>query len=119
MGDAEGGDAGEVREDAPNPMVLMGDILDKLKILGYEKFAHANFQGKGLLHSAYFVVPHPKPSEQFHLFTQIFAFLMGLNKFKFEAPRDEFEDPNSTVAMIMEVGCLPRNCFVVPWMCTF
>jgi hypothetical protein len=32
MAEAEA-DAGDVRDDAPNPMVLMGDILEKLKIL--------------------------------------------------------------------------------------
>lgn len=105
---AEAGDAGDAREDAPNPMALMGDILDKLKILGYEEFAHKNLDGR-LLHVAYFVVPHPKPNEQFHYFTQIFAYLMKLNKFSFEAP-DEFDDPNSTVANVMEVRACPRCC---------
>lgn len=101
MAEAEAGEAGDAREDAPNPMALMGDILDKLKILGYEEFARKSMDGR-LLHAAYFLVPHPKPNEQFHYFTQIFAFLMKLNKFSFEAP-DEFDDPNSTVANIMEV----------------
>jgi hypothetical protein len=107
----EGGGDGDVREDAPNPVSLMGDILDKLKILGYEDFARKNLDGR-LLHAAYFVVPHPKPNEQFNYFTQIFAFLMRLNKFSFEAP-DEFDDPNSTVANIMEV-CLRCDCAPPP-----
>ena len=110
MADGEGGDAGgDMRDDAPNPIALMGDILDKLKILGYEEFARKNLDGR-LLHAAYFCSPHPKPNEQFHYFTQIFAFLMKLNKFSFEAP-DEFDDPNSTVANIMEVCMHPPSCF--------
>jgi hypothetical protein len=103
----EGGDAGEVRDDAPNPMVLMGDILDKLKILGYEDFARKNLEGR-LLHGAYFVVPHPKPNEQFNYFTQIFTYLMRMNKFSFEAP-GEFDDPNTTVANMMEVLADPEK----------
>ena len=106
MAEAEA-DAGDVRDDAPNPMVLMGDILEKLKILQYEDFARRNLDGR-LLHAAYFMVPHPKPNEQFHYFTQLFAFLMKLNKFSFEAP-DEFDDPNSTVANMMEVLVAPRR----------
>jgi len=104
MADAEGGDGG-IPDDSPNPMVLMGDILDKLKILGYEEFARKKLEGR-LLHAAYFVVPHPKPSEQFHYFKQIFAFLMRQNNFSFEAPEeydDYVEDPNTTVANMIEV----------------
>jgi len=96
----EGGDGVEVRDDAPNPMVLMTDVVDKLKILGYEEFAQDRLNGR-LLHAAYFVVPHPKPNEQFHYFVTIFAFLMKKNSFSFSVP-DEFDDPNSTVANIME-----------------
>lgn len=92
---------GNADDNAPNPMSIMGDILDKLKILGYEDYARKHLDGR-LLHAAYFVVPHPKPNEQFHYFCQIFAFLMKQNKFSFEAP-EEFDDPNSTVANIMEV----------------
>lgn len=120
MADDEAASAGgDVNDNAPNPMVLMGDILEKLKILRYEDFARKHLDGR-LLHLAYFVVPHPKPSEQFHYFTQLFAFLMKLNKFSFEAP-DEYDDPNSTVATMMEVRAPPATprppayCCVAHW----
>ena len=70
-----------------------------------------------LLHAAYFVVPHPKPSEQFHYFKQIFAFLMRQNNFSFEAPEefdDYVEDPNTTVANMIEVWPSSWSCNAAP-----
>eukprot|EP00961_Rhodomonas_salina_P278077 3757195-Rhodomonas_salina.1 len=87
--------------EAPNPMVMMQDILDKLKILDYEsKFADDQMNGK-LLHQAYFAIPHPKPNEQFYYFTSLFTWLMRLNDLSFTRP-EQFDDPNTTVANMME-----------------
>ena len=57
----EGGDGVEVRDDAPNPMVLMTDVVDKLKILGYEEFAQDRLNGR-LLHAARQSRPHAHES---------------------------------------------------------
>uniref|UniRef100_A0A6U5VW81 Intraflagellar transport protein 57 homolog n=1 Tax=Guillardia theta TaxID=55529 RepID=A0A6U5VW81_GUITH len=94
---AAGGEGGL---EAPNPAVLMPDILEKLKLLGYEEFADEHVE-RWRLHAAYFVVPHPKPNEQFFFFTSLFAWLMKLNRFNFAKP-DRFEDPNITTRNILE-----------------
>jgi len=80
---------------------MMQDILDKLKILDYEtKFAEEQMSSK-LLHQAYFSIPHPKPNEQFYYFTSLFSWLMRLNHLTFQRP-EQFDDPNTTVANMME-----------------
>ena len=100
----EGGRAdaggGQAEQDIPNPFVLMPNILDKLKILDYEtKFVEETMDNRELLHSAYFAVPHPKPSEQFFYFVSLFSWLMKLNRFQFPRP-DQFDDPNTTGAQL-------------------
>ena len=112
-GDEEAGDGataadGSVDIDAPNLLVMMQNIQEKLKVLDYEnKFAREQMEGvvshpgAPLLNQVYFVNPHPKPNEQFYYFVSLFAWLMGLNRFKFQRP-EQYDDPNTTVTNILE-----------------
>lgn len=88
--------------DLPNPYVLMPNILEKLKMLDYEEKFGRDWMNGELLHNAYFSVPHPKPNEQFYYFVSLFSWLMKENGFKFQRPEDQFDDPNETVANVMD-----------------
>mmetsp|Transcript_27102 Transcript_27102/g.44206 ORF Transcript_27102/g.44206 Transcript_27102/m.44206 type:complete len:404 (+) Transcript_27102:75-1286(+) len=83
-----------------NPMIMMEDILEKLKIIDYEKeFCHIkNF--KALSHS-YFAVAQTNPNEQFFYFTSLVSWLMGKNQHFFPPPM-QFDDPNSTATNILQ-----------------
>ncbi len=99
---------GNLDVDAPNLLVLMQNIQEKLKVLDYEnKFAREQMDGvvshpgSPFLNQVYFANPHPKPNEQFFYFVSLFAWLMGLNRFKFQRP-EQYDDPNATVTTILE-----------------
>uniref|UniRef100_A0A7S0W435 Intraflagellar transport protein 57 homolog n=1 Tax=Hemiselmis tepida TaxID=464990 RepID=A0A7S0W435_9CRYP len=87
--------------DLPNPFMLMPNILDKLKMLNYEEVFARDWMDGELLHHAYFSTPHPKPNEQFYYFVSVFTWLMKENRFTFQRP-DQFDDPNNTVANVMD-----------------
>lgn len=92
---AQQGGGAQSEADFPNPLVLMPNILDKLKILNYEASFSQEMMNGDLLHIAYFAVPHPKPNEQFYYFVSLFSWLMKQNRFQFQRP-DQFDDPNTT-----------------------
>ena len=86
----------------------MPNIQIKLKVLEYEnKFAREQMvgvvthPGSPFLNQVYFANPHPKPNEQFFYFVSLFAWLMGLNKVKFQRP-EQYDDPNATVTNILD-----------------
>eukprot|EP01137_Pigoraptor_chileana_P021743 Opistho-2@85811 len=78
-------------------LAMMEDILDKLKMLGYEKFMKKHSLLPIPRH--YFAIPAPKPAEQFRAFTAVVAFLMQQCGNRFD-PGDEQSDPNVMVSAI-------------------
>ncbi|KAJ3056522.1 Intraflagellar transport protein 57 [Rhizophlyctis rosea] len=76
----------------------MDDLLDKLKILNYQRdfCKPMNFRP---LHRFYFTLPASNPNEQFYYFTSLFTWLLKLNKQDFDMP-GQFDDPNATAANI-------------------
>ena len=93
------------RGDPDNPgtshrvVILSESIMDSLKILNYEsEFCYPNSFLPFTRH--YFAFP-VNPGEQFHAFSCLSAFLLSTCGLKFDMPQ-EFDDPNSTVAGIVE-----------------
>lgn len=92
------GQEGEVRNaDAEGvPFLLMEEILERLKMLNYEREMPGSF--KPLTHT-YFAVPSGIPAEQFHYFTSTCAWLMSLQGVSWKAP-SQMDDPNSAVSAL-------------------
>jgi len=92
------GEAGEVRNaDAEAvPYLLMEEILERLKMLNYEREMPGSF--KPLTHT-YFAVASGNPAEQFHYFTAVCAWLMSLQRINWKAP-SQMDDPNSAVSAL-------------------
>lgn len=98
MGDEPG------EESGPGPFVLMDEIVEKLKLLDYEKnFLKKNstFALQRALNHAYFAMPHSNPNEQFFYLSNLISFLMGICGHQWTAP-GQFDDPNATSANIIE-----------------
>ncbi|KAJ3014019.1 Intraflagellar transport protein 57 [Thoreauomyces humboldtii] len=74
----------------------MDDILDKLKLLGYQKDFCKPMNLKPF-HRFYFSIPATNLNEQFYHFTSLFAWLVRANQGTFDTP-GQFDDPNATVA---------------------
>ncbi|KAJ3153645.1 Intraflagellar transport protein 57 [Geranomyces michiganensis] len=74
----------------------MDDILDKLKVLNYQRDFCKPMNIKPF-HRFYFTVPAANPNEQFYHFTSLFAWLITKNESTFDPPQ-QFDDPNATVA---------------------
>ncbi|KAI8824209.1 intra-flagellar transport protein 57 [Fimicolochytrium jonesii] len=74
----------------------MDDVLDKLRILNYQRDFCKTMNFKPL-HRFYFTVPASNPNEQFYCFTSLSAWLVKLNGNSFDPP-GQFDDPNATVA---------------------
>jgi len=97
---------GEVRNaDAEYaPYLEMEFILEKLKMLNYERSMPGSF--KPLSHS-YFAVSNPNPAEQFYYFTSLCSWLMSLQRITWKAP-SQIDDPNSAVsalyAQLQQIG---------------
>lgn len=80
------------------PFLVMEDLLDKLKLLDYERhFCKA--QNMKPLSRHYFAAPS-HPADQFYAFTSLTAWLLSLLGRHFEKPQ-EYTDPNATVANII------------------
>jgi len=92
------GQEGEVRnaEAEAVPFLLMEEILERLKMLNYEREMPGSF--KPLTHT-YFAVPSGNPAEQFHYFTSTCAWLMSLQGVSWKAP-SQMDDPNSAVSAL-------------------
>ncbi|VEN41446.1 unnamed protein product, partial [Callosobruchus maculatus] len=76
----------------------MEGLLDKLKLLKYEKEFLNNFKIKPI-HRYYFVVTK-NPGEQFYLFSILAAWLIRKCGKNLEDPQ-EFDDPNETISKIV------------------
>ncbi|KAJ3103191.1 Intraflagellar transport protein 57 [Phlyctochytrium planicorne] len=77
----------------------MDDVLDKLKILNYQRDFCSESGFRPINSKYYFQVPAQNPNEQFFLFTSLFSWLLQKIGVSFEAP-GQFDDPNATAANI-------------------
>ncbi|PRP81076.1 hypothetical protein PROFUN_11190 [Planoprotostelium fungivorum] len=93
-----------IETQGENPFILMDLVVDKLKLLDYERgFCRQKTTPalqKPLSHT-YFALPHSNPNEQFFYFTSIVSFLMQAAGNNFQPP-GQFSDPNATCATIVE-----------------
>ena len=81
------------------PFICMEDLLDKLKLLNYEhEFIHELRMRP--LNRHYFVI-QTNPGEQFYVFSSLASWLIRKTGKNFEPPQ-EYDDPNSTIANILE-----------------
>lgn len=92
------GEKGEVRNaDAEAiPFLAMEEILERLKILNYEREMPGSF--KPLTHT-YFAIASGNPTEQFHYFCAVCAWLMQMQRIQWRAP-SQMDDPNSAVSAL-------------------
>jgi estrogen-related receptor beta like 1 len=92
------GEKGEVRNaDAEAvPFLLMEEILERLKMLNYEREMPGSF--KPLTHT-YFAIASGNPTEQFHYFCAICAWLMAMQRISWKPP-SQMDDPNSAVSAL-------------------
>ncbi|KAE8748035.1 hypothetical protein FOCC_FOCC005230 [Frankliniella occidentalis] len=81
------------------PFLLMEGVLDKLKLLNYDKEFIRELKMKPL-NRHYFVIA-TNPGEQFFMFTSVAAWLIRKAGGKFEQPQ-EFDDPNAAIASILD-----------------
>ncbi|XP_042222192.1 intraflagellar transport protein 57 homolog isoform X2 [Homarus americanus] len=81
------------------PFVVMDDLLDKLKLLGYDKDFLVELKMKPL--SRHYFALQTNPGEQFYLFTSLSAWLIRKTGRNMEQPQ-EYDDPNSTVSNILD-----------------
>lgn len=82
------------------PVILMEDLLDKLKLLNYDKEFHREFKFKSI--NKYYFAFQTNPGEQFYLFTILAAWLIRKCGKKFDNPQ-EYDDPNSTISNILDI----------------
>ncbi|KAJ8272941.1 hypothetical protein GJAV_G00095280 [Gymnothorax javanicus] len=82
--------------------VVMEDLLDKLKLLGYEEEVLAKHNMKALSRHYFASSPYmpSNPGEQFYMFTILASWLINEAGRPFEQPQ-EYDDPNATVANIL------------------
>ncbi|XP_076296741.1 intraflagellar transport 57 [Lasioglossum baleicum] len=94
-----------VIEDGSSPSasyvmyVRMEDLLEKLKLLNYDAEFLPEFKIKAVNRN-YFVT-QTNPGEQFYTFTSLAAWLIRKAGKNFEPPQ-ESDDPNSTIALILD-----------------
>ncbi|GIY13005.1 intraflagellar transport protein 57 homolog [Caerostris extrusa] len=79
--------------------VLMESLLDKLKLLNYDTEFSQEFKMKNI--NRHYFALQTNPGEQFFMFSSLAAWLIRKCGIKFETPQ-EFDDPNGTVASILE-----------------
>ncbi|XP_076239630.1 intraflagellar transport 57 [Calliopsis andreniformis] len=94
-----------VIEDGSSPSasyimyIRMEDLLEKLKLLNYDTEFLSEFKIKAINRN-YFVT-QTNPGEQFYTFTSLAAWLIRKCGKNFEPPQ-ESDDPNSTIALILD-----------------
>ncbi|XP_013389445.1 intraflagellar transport protein 57 homolog [Lingula anatina] len=81
------------------PYVQMEDLLDKLKLMDYEKEFCKEFGFKPFSRH-YFALP-TNPGEQFFAFTSLAAWLFRKTGMQFDQPQ-EYDDPNATISSILD-----------------
>ncbi|CAG5136773.1 unnamed protein product [Candidula unifasciata] len=96
-----GGDDGE--DGGPGllymPFVIMEELLDKLRLLDYDRDFARKMNLKPI-NRHYFAV-QTNPGEQFYMFTSLAAWLLRKSGRHFEQPQ-EYDDPNATISSILE-----------------
>lgn len=84
-----------------NTFILMEELLDKLKLLNYEK-EFCRGWGFRAFSRHYFAVA-TNSGEQFFAFTNVIAWLLNQCGKSFERPQ-EFDDPNATISEILNLS---------------
>lgn len=84
-----------------NTFILMEELLDKLKLLNYEK-EFCRGWGFRAFSRHYFAVA-TNSGEQFFAFTNVVAWLLNQCGKSFERPQ-EFDDPNATISEILNLS---------------
>ncbi|XP_005103543.1 intraflagellar transport protein 57 homolog [Aplysia californica] len=96
-----GGDEGE--DGGPGlvymPFVIMEELLDKLRLLDYDKDFSRKMNLKPI-NRHYFAI-QTNPGEQFYMFTSLAAWLLRKAGRQFEQPQ-EYDDPNATISSILD-----------------
>lgn len=95
----------EVSEDTGpggvfSSFLIMEELYDKLKLLNYEREFRKEVKLKPI--SKHFFVLQTNSGEQFYMFTTLAAWLIRKCAGNFETPQ-EFDDPNSTIANILDI----------------
>jgi len=75
---------------------VMEEILEKLKMLNYERSMPGSFKP---LNHVYFAVASPNPAEQFYYFTSVCSWLMSQQRISWKPP-SQMDDPNSAVSAL-------------------
>lgn len=78
---------------------IMEELLDKLKVLNYDKEFVKDLKMKAV--SRHYFAIQTNPGEQFYLFTSLAAWLIRKCGKPFEPPQ-EYDDPNSTISSILD-----------------
>lgn len=92
IGEARNADAEAI------PYLLMEEILERLKMHNYEREMGGSF--KPLTHT-YFAMAQGNPTEQFHYFMAVCAWLMSLQRIPWRAP-SQMDDPNSAASSLFQ-----------------
>jgi len=82
----------------------MEELLEKLKILNYDKEFVKELKQKPL--SRHYFAISTNPGEQFYLFATLAAWLVRKSGKPFESPQ-EYDDPNATISTILD---FTRSC---------
>ncbi|XP_014788112.1 intraflagellar transport protein 57 homolog [Octopus bimaculoides] len=82
------------------PFVNMEELLEKLRLLNYEK-SFMTIMNMKPLSRHYFALP-TNPGEQFYMFTCLAAWLIQGTGRQFDIPQEK-DDPNATISSILEV----------------
>ena len=98
MAEEEAGSSEVVGSSFMNSFILMEELLDKLKLLNYEKEFCRSWSFRAF--SRHYFAVATNPGEQFFAFTNIVAWLLNQCGKSFERPQ-EFDDPNATVSEIL------------------
>ncbi|XP_013774859.1 intraflagellar transport protein 57 homolog [Limulus polyphemus] len=80
--------------------VVMDDLLDKLKLLNYDKEFTREIRLKPL--NRHYFALQTNPGEQFYMFTTLAAWLIRKCGKSFDTPQ-EYDDPNATISNIVDV----------------
>ncbi|KAL5019507.1 hypothetical protein ScPMuIL_002399 [Solemya velum] len=81
------------------PFVIMEELLDKLRLLGYEKEFSRKMNLRPI--SRHYFAIATNPGEQFFMFTSLAAWLLRIAGCPFEQPQ-EYDDPNATISSILQ-----------------
>lgn len=96
-----GGD--DVEDGGPGlvymPFVIMEELLDKLRLLDYDKEFSRKMNLKPI--SRHYFAIQTNPGEQFYMFTSLSAWLLRKAGRQFEQPQ-EYDDPNATISSILD-----------------